>query len=349
MGKPKLILHIEEILWKYIVGIAWGSWTSKVGLSKFLAEVQPLVTRMQVFKAASKDGTNKGWLGYEGEDTWFEDSITFIQKHHVPWLEAKIGAKTTQWLRQGKSRWIKMRKGGRRNERVERSSSCPPHVERGIARPSRREAKPRRRSPSLSPSRCSSSKPAFTRDAISKICRLLTYRVNAWGHKYYPDYNKRPEWQHAPTMPPLTVRDIEQISERRIVIGTVPPIREESSRREFPLSQQQKVIHQRKLSQDVDASWRQLMLMVPSLRMMEVQDNLPSISGKKRQHLNAVAMVADGTSKKAKLDRGLSRSPNPITSPLLWAPGKKDYRTFDYFPLVSNVCRPQPSVYFCLT
>ncbi len=83
-------------------------------------------------------------------------------------------------------------------------------------------------------------------------------------------------------MPPLTVRDIEQISERRIVIGTVPPIREESSRREFPLSQQQKVIHQRKLSQDVDASWRQLMLMAPSLRMMEVQDDLPSISGKKK-------------------------------------------------------------------
>ncbi len=82
---------------------------------------------------------------------------------------------------------------------------------------------------------------------------------------------------------------------------------------------------------------------------MEVQDDLPSISGKKRQRSNAVAMVADGTSKKAKLDRGLSCSPNPITSPLLWAPGKKDYRTFDYFPLVSNVCRPQPSVYFCLT
>ena len=84
MGKPKLILHIEEILWKYIVGIAWGSWTSEVGLSKFLTEVQLLVTRMQGFKAASKDGTNKGWVGYEGEDMWFEDSIAFIQKNHVP-------------------------------------------------------------------------------------------------------------------------------------------------------------------------------------------------------------------------------------------------------------------------
>ncbi len=63
MGKPKLILHIEEILWKYIVGIAWGSWTSEVGLSKFLAEVQPLVTRMQVFKAASKDGNQQGMAG----------------------------------------------------------------------------------------------------------------------------------------------------------------------------------------------------------------------------------------------------------------------------------------------
>ncbi|KAK0217453.1 hypothetical protein EDD85DRAFT_797934 [Armillaria nabsnona] len=69
MGKPKLILHIEEILWKYIVGIAWGSWTSEVRLGKFLAEVEPLVTRMQVLKAASKDATKKGWVGYEGEDT----------------------------------------------------------------------------------------------------------------------------------------------------------------------------------------------------------------------------------------------------------------------------------------
>ncbi|PBK86236.1 hypothetical protein ARMGADRAFT_1035690 [Armillaria gallica] len=94
MGKPKLILHIEETLWKYIVGIAWGSWTSEVGLSKFLAEVQLLVTRMQVFKAASKDRTNKGWVGYEGEDMWFKDSITFIHKNHVPRLEAKIGPET---------------------------------------------------------------------------------------------------------------------------------------------------------------------------------------------------------------------------------------------------------------
>ncbi len=241
-----------------------------------------------------------------------------------------------------------MKKGGCRNEHGERSSSCPPRVERGIVCPSLHEAKPRRRSPSLSPSRGSFSKPAFTCDAISKICCLLTYRVNAWGHKYYPNSNERPEWQHAPTVPPLTVRDIEQISERQIIVGTVPPICEESSQREFPLSQQQKVIHQRKLSQDVDASWRQLMLMVPSLRMMEVQDDLPPISGKKRQHSNTVSMVADGMSKKAKLDRGLSCSPNPINSPLLWAPGKKEYRTFDYYPLVSNICRPQPSVYFCL-
>ena len=119
MGKPKLILHIEEILWKYIVGIAWGFWTSKVRLGKFLTEVQPLVTRMQVLKAASKDATKKGWVGYEGEDTWFEDSIAFIQKNCVPRLEAKVGAEMMQWLREGKSHWIKIKKGGRRNERVE--------------------------------------------------------------------------------------------------------------------------------------------------------------------------------------------------------------------------------------
>ncbi len=119
MGKPKFILHIEEILSKYIIGIAWGSWMSKVGLSKFLAEMQPLVTRMQDLKAASNDATKKGWVGYEGEDMWFNDSIMFIQKNHVPGLEAKIGAKMMQWLKEGKSRWIKMKKGGRSNECVE--------------------------------------------------------------------------------------------------------------------------------------------------------------------------------------------------------------------------------------
>ncbi|PBK88424.1 hypothetical protein ARMGADRAFT_1084750 [Armillaria gallica] len=152
MGKPTLILHIEEILWKYIVGIAWGSWMSEVGLGKFLAEVEPLVTRMQVLKAASKVATKKGWVGYEGEDTWFENSIAFIQKNRVPGLEAKVGAETMQWLREGKSRWIKIKKGSRRNECVERSSSCPPCVERGIAHLSPHEAKPWQRSPSLSPS-----------------------------------------------------------------------------------------------------------------------------------------------------------------------------------------------------
>ncbi|PBK79255.1 hypothetical protein ARMGADRAFT_1040947, partial [Armillaria gallica] len=137
-------------------------------------------------------------------------------------------------------------------------------------------------------------------------------------------------------MPPLTVRDIDQISVRRILISEVPPICAESSKTEFPLSQEQKITHERKLSQDVDASWRQLMLMAPFLRMMEVQDNLPSISGKKRQHSNAIAMAADRTSKKVKVDRGLSRSPNPITSPLVWDLAKKEYRTFNYYPLISN-------------
>ncbi len=253
----------------------------------------------------------------------------------------------TQWLREGKSRWIKMKKGGHSNECVERSSSCPPHVQQGIAHLSPLEAKPRQRSPSLSPSQCLSSKP-FLCDKISKICRFLTYRINVWGHKYYPNFEHRPEWQHVPTMPPLTVRDIDQISVRRIVCSEVPPIHTESSKTEFPLSQEQKITHKRKLTQDVDASWHQLMLMAPSLRMMEVQDNLPSISGKKRQCSNAIAMAVDRTSKKAKVDRGLPRSPNPITSLLVWDLAKKEYRTFNYYPLISNVCRPQPSVYFCL-
>ncbi len=180
------------------------------------------------------------------------------------------------------------------------------------------------------------------------MCHLLTYRVNVWGHMYYPNFKDWPEWQHAPTMPPLTVRDIDQISVQRILIGEVPPFRAESFKTEFPLSQEQKITQERKLSQDVDASWHQLMLMAPFLRMTEVQDDLPSISGKKRQCSNTIAMAADRTSKKAKVDCGLSRSPNPITSPLVWDLAKKEYWTFDYYPLISNVCPPQPSVYFCL-
>ncbi|KAK0217452.1 hypothetical protein EDD85DRAFT_961858 [Armillaria nabsnona] len=47
-------------------------------------------------------------------------------------------------------------------------------------------------------------------------------------------------------------------------------------------------------------------------------------------------MAADRMSKKAKVDRGLSHSPNPITSLLVWDLEKKEYWTFDYYPLISN-------------
>ncbi|KAK0224927.1 hypothetical protein EDD85DRAFT_959211 [Armillaria nabsnona] len=47
-------------------------------------------------------------------------------------------------------------------------------------------------------------------------------------------------------------------------------------------------------------------------------------------------MAADRMSKKAKVDRGLSHYPNPITSPLVWDLAKKEYRTFHYYPLISN-------------
>ncbi|KAK0457075.1 uncharacterized protein EV420DRAFT_1480949 [Desarmillaria tabescens] len=326
IGKPKLILRVEEILWKSIVGIAWGSWMSEIALSKFLAEVQPLVEKMLDSKAMLKDGAKRGWVGYEGEDTWFEDSITFIQQNVVPGLEAKIGAETSEWLISSRSLWIG--KGGRKKDPVQRgrSSSCPP-----------RWSKPQRKSRSLSPSRYSARRPAFTRELISKICCILTYRVHAWGHKHYLNFDERPEWQYPPTLPPLTVRDLEQIPVGAIIIGAMPPIRKDPPKTAFSLSHKQKIIHERKLSQDLDAGWHQLMLMAPSLRMGQVQDAAPSLSRRKRQWSSAVSKLdTRERSKKAKLDRGLSRSSHPITSPLVWAPAKKQYRTFDYYPLISN-------------
>ncbi|KAK0445274.1 uncharacterized protein EV420DRAFT_1648412 [Desarmillaria tabescens] len=312
IGKPKLILRVEEILWKSIVGIAWGSWMSKIALSKFLAEVQPLVEKMLDSKAMSKDGAKRGWVGYEGEDTWFEDSITFIQQNVVPGLEAKIGAETSEWLISSRSLWIG--KGGRKKDPVQRgrSSSCPP-----------RWSKPQRKSQSLSPSRYSARRPAFM--------------LHAWGHKHYPNFDERPEWQYPPTLPPLTVRDLKQIPVGAIIIGAMPPIRKDPLKTAFSLSHKQKIIHERKLSQDLDAGWHQLMLMAPSLRMGQVQDAAPSLSRRKRQWSSTVGKLdTRERSKKAKLDHGLSRSLHPITSPLVWAPAKKQYRTFDYYLLISN-------------
>ncbi|PBK60332.1 hypothetical protein ARMSODRAFT_1026616 [Armillaria solidipes] len=62
------------------------------------------------------------------------------------------------------------------------------------------------------------------------------------------------------------------------------------------------VQHERKLSQDIDTSWRKLMLMVPSLQITGLQDIFPSTSGQKRERSPTIDTDVDVILKKAKVD-----------------------------------------------
>ncbi|KAK0221317.1 hypothetical protein IW262DRAFT_1296041 [Armillaria fumosa] len=48
LGKPDSLLQVKELLWRCIIGIAWGSWTSDVEMKRFLDQVQPLLTKIQL-------------------------------------------------------------------------------------------------------------------------------------------------------------------------------------------------------------------------------------------------------------------------------------------------------------
>ncbi|KAK0231486.1 hypothetical protein IW262DRAFT_1454495 [Armillaria fumosa] len=48
------------------------------------------------------------------------------------------------------------------------------------------------------------AEPAFPRESISEMCRLLTYRVEKWGYDNYPGM-----WPNEPVMPLTRVRDID--------------------------------------------------------------------------------------------------------------------------------------------
>ncbi|KAK0460290.1 uncharacterized protein EV420DRAFT_1641635 [Desarmillaria tabescens] len=175
-------------------------------------------------------------------------------------------------------------------------------------------------------------------ESIPRIHRILTYRVHKWGHENYLNFRERPElsppWCDAPIMPLPTVQDIDPISVQDIIIGELPPVRKESSQNFFPLSRQQKILHERRLTQDIHSNWQKLMLMAPSIGMTTV---IPSVAGRKRAQSEAFSNTGDTLLlKKTKLDRGLSRSGANIVSPILWDPKRKEYISCDFFPLLSN-------------
>lgn len=331
LGKPELILQVEELLWRCIVGVAWGSWTSEVGLNKFLENVAPLVDNMDSRKQVSKGNVSQGnmrWTGYQGEDTWFERNIQYIQHNRIPGLEARVGQEISEWLEDSRGRWI-ARVGPEKNTNDRgRARSQPP---RRVPRP--RQQSRSRTVPFTLPR---DQPPPLKRESVPKVVRLLTYRVHKWGHENYPSFDKRPEWKTSPSLPPAMFQDIEPIRVQDIVVGELPPVRETSSKSRF-LSRSQQIQHERKLSQDIDTSWRELMLMAPSLQIMGSQDIVPSISGRKRGRSHTIDTSVDVALKKAKVDRGLSRSTTGIESPLLWVPRTNSYASFEYFPLKSNV------------
>ncbi len=286
---------------------------------------------MNSLKQVSQGNVGQGnmrWTGYQGEDTWFEHNIQYIQHNHIPGLEARVGQEISEWLEDSRGRWITG--GGPRKDTSKRS--------RARSRPPRRvlRQRPQSRSRTVPFSLPHHQPPPFKRESVPKVVQLLTYRVHKWGHENYPSFDKRPEWKTAPSLPLAMVQNLEPIRVQDIIIGEVPPVREKSSKARF-LSRSQQVEHERKLSQDIDTSWRELMLMAPSLQMTGLQDVVPSISGRKRKRSHTIDTGVDVVLKKAKIDRGLSRSTTGIESPPLWVPRTNSYTSFEYFPLKSNV------------
>ncbi|KAK0460291.1 uncharacterized protein EV420DRAFT_1641636 [Desarmillaria tabescens] len=105
IGKPDLIVRVEELLWRCIIGIAWGSWTSEVGLTDFLEAISPLINNMKPLREKQSGATP--WDEFDGEDTWFEHAIHFIRQNDVAGLGARVGAEMIEWLRKSRKGWIK--------------------------------------------------------------------------------------------------------------------------------------------------------------------------------------------------------------------------------------------------
>ncbi|KAK0441998.1 uncharacterized protein EV420DRAFT_1485438 [Desarmillaria tabescens] len=82
-GKPELLQRIEEMLWRCIIGVAWGCWTSDTGLTNFLTEAAPLI-----------QGDS------EGVDTWFSDAFAaLVQCNQILGLEVHrlLTLQVEQW------------------------------------------------------------------------------------------------------------------------------------------------------------------------------------------------------------------------------------------------------------
>ncbi|KAK0438496.1 uncharacterized protein EV420DRAFT_1486672 [Desarmillaria tabescens] len=80
--KPELLQCIEEMLWRCIIGVAWGCWTSDTGLTNFLTEAAPLIR-----------GDS------EGADTWFSDAFAaLVQCNQILGLEVRVGLANVAWL-----------------------------------------------------------------------------------------------------------------------------------------------------------------------------------------------------------------------------------------------------------
>ncbi|KAK0479939.1 hypothetical protein EDD18DRAFT_1363950 [Armillaria luteobubalina] len=110
-GKPEQILCTEELLWQCIIGIAWGSWSSDIGLKNFLTNIELIMKEWKMLKAQSQGLANDGeqpgrWIVYQREDLWFQESIAYMQKNPVWGLGARVWDENKEWLEVGKVHWL---------------------------------------------------------------------------------------------------------------------------------------------------------------------------------------------------------------------------------------------------
>ncbi|KAK0435451.1 uncharacterized protein EV420DRAFT_1653205 [Desarmillaria tabescens] len=82
IGKPDLIVRVEELLWRCIIAIS------------------PLINNMKPLR--EKQSGAMPWDEFDGEDTWFEHAIHFIRQNDVAGLGARVGAEMIEWLRKSR-------------------------------------------------------------------------------------------------------------------------------------------------------------------------------------------------------------------------------------------------------
>ncbi|KAK0472652.1 hypothetical protein IW261DRAFT_1424247 [Armillaria novae-zelandiae] len=192
LGKPDLLLRIEELLWRCIIGVAWGSWTSDVRIKRFLEQVQPLLAKIQ----HAENEMEKERLGREWNDrVWFSKALSFALHNPIPGLESKAGIHTCQWLQSTEDKWMA--------SLVRTKGVSTIEAKQGYAVTRRRG-----RSRSVISYRTRPSFPGFPRDDVRKVHQCLTFRVQRWGHENFCDFldektGKEP-WHLPAATAPLT-------------------------------------------------------------------------------------------------------------------------------------------------